>query len=220
MRILLADEQKLLRDGVRPLLSELSQKALFFDASTFDEALSVAADAGGMDLALLGQAMPGMNGVTGVQTFAARFPIAKVVLLTANASPPMMLAAVAAGAAGVIFKTISGIGMLNALRLVMSGEIYLPSDAVIALTTAAVDAATASEPIAPAMPARAPFSPCESKVIPLLLDGLPNKSIAQRLGIEEAAVKARLRGIYRKMGVANRAQAVWGLQAGGRTRSL
>jgi len=52
------------------------------------------------------------------------------------------------------------------------------------------------------------FSNSEAQVIPLLMDGLCNKVIAYHLGIEEAAVKARLRCIYRKMGVANRAQAV------------
>jgi DNA-binding NarL/FixJ family response regulator len=91
--------------------------------------------------------------------------------------------------------------MVSALRLMLAGEFYLPSEIVAKIVHAGArsgDMATAE----------AHFSPCEAAVIPLLMDGLCNKVIAHNLGIEEAAVKARLRCIYRKMGVANRAQAV------------
>jgi len=219
MRILLADEQNLLRAGLRSILPELSPQALFFDAGTFDEALSVAADAGGVDMALLGNSMPGMNGTAGIGAFLASFPIAKVVLLTTDADPGAMLAAVAAGAVGVIFKTISGPGMLSALRLVMSGEGYLPSETVVSIAKLAARSETVGEPCALVKTRRVVFSPAESEVVPLLLDGLPNKVIAKRLGIEEAAIKARLRGMYKKMGVSNRAQAVWALLSDGRIRS-
>jgi two-component system nitrate/nitrite response regulator NarL len=104
MRILLADDQRLLRDAVRPFLSKLSAKAQLFEASTFDEAIIAAAEPGGIDLALLGQSLPGMGGVCGIRVFQQRFPLAKVVVVSASPDIGMMLDAMAAGTSGVISK--------------------------------------------------------------------------------------------------------------------
>jgi DNA-binding NarL/FixJ family response regulator len=219
MRILLADDQRLLRDGIRPFLVTLSSDTRLFEAGTFDEAIQVVAEEGAIDLAVLGQALPGMDGLVGVLAFSKRFPTTRVVLLTAVVDPQLILAAVAAGAQGIILKTISGENMLNALRMVVSGEIYMPAESVIALAKAMNFFAIPNGSSASENNGKAPFSSGESQVVPLLLDGLSNKLIAQRLGIEEAAVKARLRSIYKKMGVFNRAQAVMALLSHGYTGS-
>ncbi|HLN25110.1 MAG TPA: response regulator transcription factor [Patescibacteria group bacterium] len=220
MKILIADEYRLMRDGLRPFLSELSPIAHFFDASTLNEAISVAADAGEIDLVLLSQAMPGMNDVSGIRSFREGFPKGKVVLLSTIADPLTMVEALVAGAVGVIPKTSSMHSLVSALRLVISGEVYLPSEAAIALSNRSALPVSTNRPSAPENIGMVRFSSSESKVLPLLLDGLSNKVIAERLGIEEAAVKARMRCIYRKIGVANRAQAVWALQANGNLRTV
>jgi DNA-binding NarL/FixJ family response regulator len=220
MRILLADDQRLMRDGIRPFLAKLAAKSVFFEAASFDEAIAMAKGEGGVDLAVLGQTMPGMNGAFGLQEFADLFPSSRVVLLANAADPKTILAAVAAGAHGVIPKTISGQGMLGALRLVVAGEVYLPSDAIVALAELAILAESdRSAPLVIDL-AEISFSAAETEVVPLLLDGLPNKCIAQRLDINEAAVKARLRSVYKKISVTNRAQAVWELLRLGKVRSV
>jgi len=219
MRILLADDQRLLRDAVRPFLSKLSAKAQLVEASTFKEAVSVATDTGGIALALLGQSLPGMDGVTGIRVFRQQFPQAKVVVVSASPDIGMMMDAMAAGTSGVISKTISGEGMLAALRLILSGEIYLPAELILAVTRQEERQDTEAERSAPALIGNFRFSPAEAEVIPLLLDGLSNKAIALRCDAGEAAIKGRLRGIYKKVGAANRAQAIWALLAHGKIRS-
>lgn len=218
MRVLIADDQRLLRDGVRPFISKLGAKVDILDANSLDEAI-FAADREGCDLALLGHGMPGMDGVGGIRVFTERSPSAKVVLLTADADSATVLAAVDAGAHGVISKAMSGRGMQHALRLVLTGECYLPPGVIVALARSNNRPQPGGyRPAVASLNVR--FSPAESEVIPLLLDGLPNKLIAQSLGIDEAAIKARLRGVYKKIGATNRAQAVWGLLSLGKARSV
>lgn len=218
MRMLIADDHRLLRDGIRSILCEMSEWAQISAASTLDEAISVADLGKGFDMALLGHTMSGMDGVEGVRVFLGKFPQTKVVLLTGTADSGTVLTAVAAGAHGVLSKGMSGHGMRHALRLVLVGETYLPSDAIISLAISDIQRPPNSLSSVPVC-RNVRFSPSETEVIPLLLDGLPNKLIAQRLNINEAAAKARLRGVYKKVGAANRAQAVWGLLALGEARS-
>lgn len=217
MRVLIADEQRLLRDGIRPFLGKMGAKVEVIDADSLATAHLVA-DQQIFDLAVLGHTMPGMDGVGGIRTFGAKYPSTKMVLLTATADSATVLAAVDAGAHGVISKEMSGCGVKHALHLVMSGECYLPASAIVALASS--NSRLQSESFSSACALRnVHFSPAETEVIPLLLDGLPNKLIAQRLDIDEAAVKARLRSTYKKVGATNRAQAVWSLLSVGKARS-
>jgi len=184
-------------------LVELSTNVEFFEADTFDGAVRIAAISGGIDLALLGQTMPGMNGVVGARVFRDTFPDGKLVLLTAALDSAMIIAAVAAGVDGIIPKTSSGQGMIHALRLVLSGMTYLPADMVVAIASLAI-LSTAVDELASAQKITwTELSDAENLVVPLLLDGLASKIIAERLGIDESAVKARLRSVYKKLRVNN-----------------
>lgn len=216
MKALLAINHRLLRDSIRPLLLKLTPKPRILEAGTLDTSLAMAAN--DVTLVILRHCLPGTTGAAGIEMFRSHFPAAKLVFLTVCTDPALMLAAVSAGANGIIMETISGQGMLNALRLVMAGETYLPSDAVIELaklclgrTVDPLDRGSGS--------AMSHLSPAEMDVVPLLLDGLSNKVIALRLGLKEAAIKARMRGLYKKIGATNRAQAIWALMHGGYIRS-
>jgi len=202
--MLVAYQHRLLRDSIRPLLVAIIGQTILYEATTFDEALLSVSEHCGIKLVLLGDELPGLDGLAGIRLFRHKFPAVRLVMLTECLDPVSVLAAIDCGMSGVIFKSISANAMVAALRLVMEGEIYLPS-AVIAQISAL------SVKLVPAPALRLGFSPGEIQVVPLLLSGLCNKVIGDRLGIEEAAVKARLRGIYKKMGVVNRAQAVMAL---------
>ena len=208
MRILLADDQKLLRDGIRPILNELSPSLCLFEAGTLEEALCAAIEYPNITLALLGHTMPGMNGVAGIQKFCDQFPNIRVVLWGAMVDAKETLDVIAAGAVGVISRTISGQGMVNALHIVSSGEVYLSPESVISIANIKLSQNNITNKNKLYLPHSSKFSPAEVIVLPLLMDGLSNKAIAQRLGIEEPAVKARLRNIFRKLAVSNRAKAV------------
>lgn len=207
MQILVADDHKLVRDGLKPFLLELAPNVEIFDAATMDEAMTAAEKAEKLGLALLDLMMPGMDGLRGLENFKAKFPAVPVVIVSGFSSRDHVVAAVQAGAVGFIPKTVSGTAMVNALRLVLSGEKYLPSSTFFDDPNNQV---SMPSPLRPkGIPA--PFdklSKREAEILHLLVDGRTNKEIAIALDLQEITIKVHLRNVYRKIGAANRAQAV------------
>jgi len=205
LEILVADDHKLLREGLKPFLRELADEVSVLEAATFSETQQAAATAQDLRLILLDLSMPGMNGMRGVEALHGEHPDVPVVILSGDARRETVLGAVQAGASGFISKTVSGTAMVNALRLVLSGETYLPSSA-IAADDYAVTAEVAADVRAPS-PLEG-LSVRDREVLALVVEGLTNKEIGRCLGLQEVTIKAQLRGLYRKIGAANRAQAV------------
>lgn len=207
MQILVADDHNLVREGLRPFLSELGTNVEVLDAASLDEAVAQAEKAATLALVLLDLRMPGMDGLRGVETFHGRFPDVPVVILTGHINRDDVMTAVKAGASGYIPKTISGTALINALRLVLSGEKYLPAFML----------SEAQEEPAMAGGGRGGFgkptpldtlSPREREILGLLIEGRTNKDIARKLELQEITIKIHLRNVYRKIGAVNRAQAV------------
>ncbi|TAN78521.1 MAG: response regulator transcription factor [Magnetospirillum sp.] len=206
MQILVADDHKLVRDGLRPFLHELDPAVEVLDAATLGEALVMVDNTPGLGLVLLDLMMPGMDGLSGLQQIKTKIPNIPVVIVSGFSSRDHVVAAVQAGAAGFIPKTVSGTAMVNALRLVLSGETYLPSSTFF-------EDATAQMPATPTKPVGAPppfdrLSRREGEILAQLVEGRTNKEIAIALSLQEITIKVHLRNVYRKIGAANRAQAV------------
>jgi two-component system nitrate/nitrite response regulator NarL len=199
MRILVADDHNLVRDGLKPFLYELDPDADILDASTLEEALALAQSVGEMGLVLLDLKMPGMNGLQGVERIRGACPTVPLVILSGHVERTEVLAAVRAGANGYIPKTISGSALINALRLVLAGESYLPPS--ILLDNAGPDRKPPETPLSS-------LSVREREILGYLIEGQTNKEIARRLDLQEITIKIHLRNVYRKIGAANRAQAV------------
>jgi DNA-binding NarL/FixJ family response regulator len=205
MQILVADDHKLVRDGLRPFLHELDPAVEVLDAATLDEALVLVDATPGLTLVLLDLMMPGMDGLKGLQQIKAKIPNIPVVIVSGYSSRDHVVAAVQSGAAGFIPKTVSGTAMVNALRLVLSGETYLPSSSFFE------DSASQSSVAAKPVGAPPPFdrlSRREGEILAQLVEGRTNKEIAIALSLQEITIKVHLRNVYRKIGAANRAQAV------------
>ena len=199
MRILVADDHNLVRDGLKPFLYELYADAEILDAANFDEALVAAKATEGLGLVLLDLKMPGMNGLQGVELMRRARPGVPVVILSGHVEREEVLAAVRAGASGYIPKTISGSALINALRLVLAGESYLPPS--ILLESGSPERKTPASPLST-------LSVREREILGYLIEGQTNKEIARRLDLQEITIKIHLRNVYRKIGAVNRAQAV------------
>ncbi|HLO77492.1 MAG TPA: response regulator transcription factor [Magnetospirillum sp.] len=208
MKILVADDHKLVRDGLKPFLQELATDVEVLDAANIDEALIAVTAAQDLGLVLLDLMMPGMDGLKGLEALRAKCPTVPIVIVSGFSSRDHVVAAVQAGAAGFIPKTVSGTAMVNALRLVLSGEKYLPSS-----TFFDDPGHQMSIPTATAKPTGVPhpfdkLSRREAEILALLVEGRTNKEIALCLDLQEITIKVHLRNVYRKIGAANRAQAV------------
>ena len=205
LEILVADDHKLLREGLKPFLRELASDVAILEAANFNETQGAAAAARDLRLILLDLSMPGMNGMRGVETLHGAHPDVPLVILSGDSRRETVLGAVQAGASGFISKTVSGVAMVNALRLVLSGETYLPSSAIseddYGVETEDGGTGRAPSPLTG-------LSPRDREILALVVEGLTNKEIGRRIGLQEVTIKAHLRSLYRRIGAANRAQAV------------
>ncbi|MEI6558921.1 MAG: response regulator transcription factor [Rhodospirillaceae bacterium] len=206
LEILVADDHKLLREGLKPFLRELGEDVLIHEAATFKETQDAAAVATDLRVIMLDLSMPGMNGMRGVETLRSEHPDVPLVILSGDSRRETVLGAVQAGASGFISKTVSGAAMVNALRLVLSGETYLPSSAIAEDDYAAGPESGNGGGRAPSL--LEGLSPRDREILALVVEGLTNKEIGRRIGLQEVTIKAHLRSLYRRIGAANRAQAV------------
>lgn len=209
MQILVADDHKLVRDGLKPFLLELAPDAEILDAANMDEAMAASEGKTNLGLILLDLMMPGMDGLKGLALLKTKFPKVPVVIVSGFSSRDHVVAAVQAGAAGFIPKTVSGTAMVNALRLVLSGEKYLPSSTFFDDPANQMSMPSMGAPRVVGTPP--PFdklSRREAEILSLLVEGRTNKEIAIALDLQEITIKVHLRNVYRKIGAANRAQAV------------
>lgn len=210
MKILFADDHTLVREGIRPFLNELCAEVEVFEAGSLAAAQQQADGAGTLDLILLDLKMPGMNGFNGIAEFHKSHPDVPIVILSGHYNRKDVIAALDHGVSGYIPKNIGGMAMVNALRLVLAGEKYLPSEAFS--DSDANEDASILNPVNTEKkevdPKFATLTQREAEVLRLLVDGLTNKQIAIELDLQEITVKIHVRNIYRKISVQNRAQAV------------
>ncbi|MCW9032729.1 MAG: response regulator transcription factor [Alphaproteobacteria bacterium] len=201
MQVVLADDHNLVREALKPMISRVDDEVEIIDAENFQEAAARAAEAENLKLIILDLKMPGMNGFYGLDQMCSKYPNVPVVILSGSVSRGDVVGAMNHGAKGYIPKTIGGAALVNALRLVLSGEPYFPSTI---FNKDGGSKGTAEEGVSN------PFSTLngrEGEVLTFVIDGLSNKEIARELNIQEITVKKRLSSIFRKLNVSNRTQA-------------
>ena len=203
MQVIIADDHKLIRDGIAPFVKELDPTVEVLEAETLDGVMEHIQTAKNLKLVLLDLVMPGMNSFNGLSLVVEKCPEIPVVVLSGYASRDHVITAMRHGASGFIPKTVSGPTMVSALRLIISGEKYLPSSSFLASNPgASINPPVASTDLISQLTSR------EVEVMTLTVRGLTNRDIAQNLGVKEITVKVHLRNIYRKIGASNRAQAI------------
>ncbi|MCL6555282.1 MAG: response regulator transcription factor [Burkholderiales bacterium] len=206
MRILLADDHSLFREGLLHVLKDLGTEPDVVQAADYPGALEAAARNPDLDLALLDLNMPGMDGLTGVRTFRSRHPLIPVIVLSASESPEDVRQALDAGVLGYIPKSSTAQVMLSAIKLVLAGGVYLPS--LLLGYEGTMEAAPTKPAAAAGRRSTRGLTERQLQVLALLAEGKPNKVIARRLDITEGTVKIHLAAIFQTLGVRNRTEAV------------
>lgn len=206
MKILIADDHELFRDGLRLVLGDLGPDLQVIEASSYDQTLEIANREDGLDLVLLDLVMPGMPWNEGLGAVKRRLPAVPVVILSASEDRRLVLEAVRLGAAGFIPKTSSSKVMLSALRLVMSGGVYLPPALID--ESSVVGGGRGDGPHADLSLDSTPLTPRQREVLALLGQGKSNKEIARILNLSEGTVKLHVTAILKALNVSNRTGAV------------
>ena len=200
MKILLADDHPLFREGVKPVLHKLDRKVELVEAVDYPSAFEAMHRAGEVDLALLDLYMPGMAGLDGVARFRVAFPDIPVVVLSAAEERDDIQTLLAAGALGYITKSSPSDVILAALRVVLSGGVYLPPSMA--------DQYDGESPPVPNLSQYPTLTSRQVEVLRELAKGRSNKQIGEALDVMEGTVKIHMAAIFRILKVNNRTEAV------------
>lgn len=209
MRILLIDDHALFREALLYVLKQLDEQAVILEAATSQEALQLARYYHELDLILLDLALPGLDGLAVLPELRALAPTVPLVVLSASEKPADVRQALEDGAAGYIPKSCSSHEMITALRLVLTGKIYLPTALLASLETLPPAAPPATAGHADStLRHQADFTPRQLEVLHLMGQGLSNKGIGKHLHVAEGTVKLHVAAILRLLNTCNRTQAV------------
>ncbi|MBB4222953.1 response regulator transcription factor [Variovorax guangxiensis] len=226
MKILIADDHRLVIEAVKAKLSELEPGIEFVLAMSVDELLAGATD--DLDLALIDLNMPGADGQAHIDEIRQRHPAVPVIVLSGYEDPAIMRSALERGVLGFIPKAYSPDVMLSAVRLVLAGGVYVPPMMLTAVPpgiVAGMAQQAGSEAIVRGTGGgggggtqtlehlRSVLTERQVEVLQLLSQGKPNKLIGRSLGISEGTVKIHLAAIFRALNVRNRTEAVVAAQA-------
>jgi DNA-binding NarL/FixJ family response regulator len=195
MKILVCDDHALFREGLELVLGQLDPAAELVSVGDGESALARVAADDALELVLLDLGLPGMGGFAALDALRRDHPSVPVVVLSASESPADVRSALDRGASGFIPKSTRGSVLLSALRLVLSGGVYVPP---LVMEGAAAE---------PARDPRAALTGRQLEVLRLLARGLTNREIAEVLKIAEGTVKTHVMHIYEALDVTNRTEA-------------
>jgi DNA-binding NarL/FixJ family response regulator len=196
IRVLIADDHGVLRDGLGRVIAAQPDMELVGTAANGVEAVEMCRSVG-PDVVLMDLEMPLMDGIDATRAIVAQAKPPAVLVLTSFSDRRRILGALDAGALGYLLKDAAAEEVVNGIRAAAKGGSPLDPRAARSL----LEAQSAPHPLEG-------VSPREREVLGLLLEGLPNKLIARRLGISEKTVKTHLTSVFRQIGVTDRVQAV------------
>ena len=204
MKILVVDDHPLVRDAMSQLVSELGGDTTVLQAPDCAVGLEAARANSDIDLVLLDLNLPGLRGIPALERFRRDHPAMPVVIVSMFRDRETVHEAIRRGAIGFIPKSSSRETIVNALRLILAGSVYVPPEA-------ATDD-SAREDATPLVHARSAaelgITPRQGQVLALLMKGRSNKQICRELGLAERTVKAHMSAVLNALKVTSRTQAV------------
>lgn len=209
VRVVVADDQAIIRDGLVTVLGLLPDVAVVGAAADGEEAVALAV-AERPDVVLMDLRMPRLDGVGATERIVREAPGTAILVLTTFADDESIIGALRAGARGYLTKDAGRAELAAAVRAVASGQSTFAPEVGARLIGSLTSAAAAPEPDrAEQLTTRFPaLTRREAEVLALVADGLSNGEIASRLFVSVATVKTHINAIFAKLAVRDRAQAI------------
>ena len=204
VRVLIADDQALFREGLRTLLSTRPEVEVVGEAANGAEALA-GVERLQPSVVLMDLRMPVMDGIVATTAIRDRWPSIPVLVLTTFDDDASLFGALRAGAAGYLLKDVSSDTLVAAVTAAARGEAFLQSTVTGRVVAAFARLMESGGPRAEALVM--PLSPREREILALLGTGASNKEIADRLSLAEGTVKNHVTNILTKLDVRDRTQA-------------
>ena len=201
LRLLVVEDHALVREGLLATLKNLGAETQTFGVKDAGEAVGVL-ETEDIDMMILDLMLPGTKGLTFLPLVRRRFPTVPVVILSALDDADTVSRVMKDGASGFVSKSGSSTELLDALREVLSGEIYLPPK-LQELTSRSESAHGEGKSLAQ----RFGLTAAQARVMELLAEGRSNRQIGDLLGLTEGTVKIHVSAIMKAMGVTNRSEA-------------
>lgn len=197
IRVLIADDHTLVREGTRQILEREPDFVVAGEAGSGEEALRLAAREK-PDVVVLDLRLPDLNGIEVAKRLVAALPAARILILSAYDDEEYVVAALKAGAAGYLPKTSPGRRLVDAVRQVHAGQTVLEPEMAVRIARGLREDRRGGGAL----------SERELEVLRMLGQGLRNKEIARDLGISRRTVEGHLNSIFWKLGVESRTEAV------------
>lgn len=197
IRVMVVDDHVVVRRGLAAYLEEEPDLELVSEAADGEEAVQLCGQLR-PDVILMDLVMPELGGVDATRSIHKRWPQVQVIALTSFQDKELVQEALQAGAIGYLLKNVSGNDLVEAIRAAYAGHATLAPEAVQALI----------QPAAPESTQSYELTPRERDVLALLVEGLTNKEIAQRLGVSRSTVKVHVSNILSKLDVSSRGGAI------------
>lgn len=198
VRIVLVDDHRILRDGLRLRLQQEAEFTVVGEAADAQAAYACVGQTA-PDLVIMDLNLPGENGIVATGRIRAAWPQTRIIVLTGEIADGAAQDAMLAGANGFLRKEDASEELIRAVRVVMAGKTYLSPDAATAVTQALFTKSTAPEPA---------LTERELEVLKGLADGLSYKEIADQLQISAKSVETYRARLVKKTGGATRAELV------------
>lgn len=194
-KILLIDDHPLFRSGIATVVAELAASVSSTEVGSCEEALRLIDAGEQFELILLDLSLPSLNGMAGLTRLRQAAPATPVVILSATEDADKIKQAIRAGAKGYIPKSAGRESILNALKLVLSGGVFLPINIVMEAPAPAGGEGDSQ------------LTPRQREVLQQMVRGKSNKEIADLLEMAENTVRVHVAAILKYLGAKNRAEA-------------